>query len=216
MVATSTFFTSLVAFGASVMASSLRACNKTALIIVDVQNDFTLSTGSLSVTNGEAIIPIINKVRDEGKFDMVVLTQDWHPVGHVSFYSRWSADPKAKLFAPYTLPSTGPAPVPRSSSSTSKTILRYRAAIPIINDVRRHGTFDLVATTQDWHPLGHVSLGPRPKRQALCAVHAAVVWPPNTEQVLWPNHCTQNQDGAKFHKDLKRKKSDIVIQKATS
>ena len=56
-----------------------------ALIIVDVQNDF-LPGGSLAVPNGDAIIPIINKI--SGNFDLVVATQDWHPEGHSSFASQ--------------------------------------------------------------------------------------------------------------------------------
>ena len=56
-----------------------------ALIIVDIQNDFT-SGGSLAVPNGELIIPIVNKIQDQ--FDLVVATQDWHPPDHSSFASN--------------------------------------------------------------------------------------------------------------------------------
>ena len=55
-----------------------------ALIIVDIQNDF-LPNGSLSVPDGDLVIPIINKL--QSKFDLVVATQDWHPKNHVSFAS---------------------------------------------------------------------------------------------------------------------------------
>jgi len=57
---------------------------KTALIIVDVQNDFC-SGGSLAVPDADAIIPVINDLRQSLKPDLVVLTQDWHPEGHSSF-----------------------------------------------------------------------------------------------------------------------------------
>ena len=53
-----------------------------ALIIVDIQNDF-LPNGSLSVPDGDLVIPIINKL--QSKFDLVVATQDWHPKNHLSF-----------------------------------------------------------------------------------------------------------------------------------
>ena len=56
-----------------------------ALIIVDVQNDF-LPGGSLAVPDGDAIIPVINKISNN--FDLVVATQDWHPEGHSSFASQ--------------------------------------------------------------------------------------------------------------------------------
>ncbi len=53
-----------------------------ALIIVDVQNDF-LEGGGLAVPNGNEIIPVINKLQDE--FELIVATQDWHPMNHKSF-----------------------------------------------------------------------------------------------------------------------------------
>jgi nicotinamidase/pyrazinamidase len=52
-----------------------------ALIVVDVQNDFADPAGSLSVAGGATIIPTINReielAREGGA--LVVATQDWHP-----------------------------------------------------------------------------------------------------------------------------------------
>ena len=56
-----------------------------ALIVVDIQNDF-LPGGSLAVTDGDRIIPIVNALMKY--FDFVVATQDWHPIDHESFASR--------------------------------------------------------------------------------------------------------------------------------
>ena len=56
----------------------------TALIVIDVQNDFCPG-GALAVTEGDAIIPGINAAMVD--FDAVILTQDWHPAGHSSFAS---------------------------------------------------------------------------------------------------------------------------------
>ncbi|MDR2060122.1 MAG: bifunctional nicotinamidase/pyrazinamidase [Acinetobacter sp.] len=53
-----------------------------ALIVVDVQNGFTPG-GNLAVTNADQIIPLINQLARQ--FEMVVLTQDWHPNQHISF-----------------------------------------------------------------------------------------------------------------------------------
>ena len=54
---------------------------QTALVVVDVQNDFTDPKGSLYVMGGAGIVPTINGQIDEalsaGGF--VVYTQDWHP-----------------------------------------------------------------------------------------------------------------------------------------
>lgn len=56
----------------------------TALIVVDVQNDFCPG-GALAVPGGDEIVPVINALAP--RFETVVLTQDWHPAGHASFAS---------------------------------------------------------------------------------------------------------------------------------
>jgi len=60
-----------------------------ALVVIDVQNCFT-SGGSLAVPDGDAIIPVVNRLRSDyvENFDLVVLTQDWHCSDHVSFASQ--------------------------------------------------------------------------------------------------------------------------------
>ena len=55
-----------------------------ALIIIDVQNDFCPG-GALAVPGGDEVIPVINKLTTA--FDRVIVTQDWHPEGHLSFAS---------------------------------------------------------------------------------------------------------------------------------
>lgn len=57
------------------------------LIIVDIQNDF-LEGGSLAVSGGNDIIPYVNSIQHE--FDLVVATQDWHPLNHKSFAAEHS------------------------------------------------------------------------------------------------------------------------------
>jgi len=53
-----------------------------ALIVIDVQNDFCPG-GALAVPGGDEIVPVINDMM--AGFDTVILTQDWHPSGHLSF-----------------------------------------------------------------------------------------------------------------------------------
>jgi nicotinamidase/pyrazinamidase len=53
-----------------------------ALIVIDVQNDFCPG-GALAVAGGDEVVPRINELI--GRFDHVILTQDWHPAGHSSF-----------------------------------------------------------------------------------------------------------------------------------
>ena len=55
---------------------------KTALLVIDVQNDFCLG-GALEVTDGADIVPLINAVMS--RYEIICLTQDWHPPDHSSF-----------------------------------------------------------------------------------------------------------------------------------
>jgi nicotinamidase/pyrazinamidase len=54
---------------------------RTALLVVDVQNDFADPAGSLYVNGGESVVPTIaqevSDAREAGA--LVVYTQDWHP-----------------------------------------------------------------------------------------------------------------------------------------
>ncbi|HEX9419391.1 MAG TPA: nicotinamidase [Methylomirabilota bacterium] len=54
------------------------------LLVVDVQNCF-MPGGSLAVNDGDKIVPIINRIAPA--FEHVILTQDWHTPGHISFAS---------------------------------------------------------------------------------------------------------------------------------
>jgi nicotinamidase/pyrazinamidase len=55
-----------------------------ALLVIDMQVDF-LPNGALAVAEADTLIPGINAVAR--RFDHVILTQDWHPAGHISFAS---------------------------------------------------------------------------------------------------------------------------------
>jgi nicotinamidase/pyrazinamidase len=54
---------------------------RTALVVVDVQNDFADPEGSLAVAGGEAVVPVVNEeaARAKAAGGFVVATQDWHP-----------------------------------------------------------------------------------------------------------------------------------------
>jgi nicotinamidase/pyrazinamidase len=60
---------------------------RTALVVVDLQNDFADPAGGLSVAGGDAIIPLVNAhVREAGEEGaLVVATQDWHPASTPHF-----------------------------------------------------------------------------------------------------------------------------------
>jgi nicotinamidase/pyrazinamidase len=65
-------------------AGSVPVDDRSVLIVVDVQNCF-LPGGSLAVKDGGQVVPVINRIAH--KFAHVVLTEDWHTPGHVSFAS---------------------------------------------------------------------------------------------------------------------------------
>jgi len=62
---------------------SLQA-SRTALLVIDVQNDF-IPGGQLAVPEGDLIVPLINQLG--GQFRQVIIAQDWHPAKHASFAS---------------------------------------------------------------------------------------------------------------------------------
>jgi nicotinamidase/pyrazinamidase len=69
------------------------------LLVIDVQNDF-LPGGALAVADGDAIIPLVDRLARE--FESVVVTQDWHPAGHASFASSHAgAKPFDLMELPY-------------------------------------------------------------------------------------------------------------------
>jgi nicotinamidase/pyrazinamidase len=58
--------------------------------------------------------------------------------------------------------------------------------------------FEIVITTQDWHPKDHGSFasnhpGSKPYDMGTLS---------GRSQVLWPDHCVQNSQGAQFHREL--------------
>lgn len=70
----------------------------TCLVVLDVQNDF-MPGGALAVPRGDEVVAPINRLAT--RFDNIVLTQDWHPRGQVSFAS---AHPGRKPFETIELP----------------------------------------------------------------------------------------------------------------
>lgn len=71
----------------------------TALVVIDVQNDFCPG-GKLAVADGDAVVGPVNSLMNHAK--AVILTQDWHPADHVSFASNSpGAEPFSTVEMPY-------------------------------------------------------------------------------------------------------------------
>jgi nicotinamidase/pyrazinamidase len=114
-------------------AAPIKPDGASALLVVDVQNCF-LPGGSLAVKDGDQVVPVINRIAKG--FANVVLTQDWHTAGHISF----------------------------ASSHSGKK------------------------------PFETISL-------------------PYGQQVLWPDHCMQDTEGASLSKDLSIPQAALIIRK---
>jgi nicotinamidase/pyrazinamidase len=54
------------------------------LLVIDIQNDFCPG-GALAVARGDEVVAVVNRLAP--RFSHVVMTQDWHPPGHLSFAS---------------------------------------------------------------------------------------------------------------------------------
>lgn len=75
-----------------------------ALLVIDLQNDFCPAVngagGALAVAGGDEIVPVVNALAQ--RLAHVVMTQDWHPRGHISFASAHpGAEPYSTTDAPY-------------------------------------------------------------------------------------------------------------------
>jgi nicotinamidase/pyrazinamidase len=66
------------------MTGKLTVRDRDVLLVVDIQNDFC-PEGRLAVPRGDEVVAPINQAAM--RFEHVVLTQDWHPPGHLSFAS---------------------------------------------------------------------------------------------------------------------------------
>jgi len=80
------------------MVDTIKPDEASALLVTDVQNGF-LPGGNLAVKYGEQVIPVINRIARS--FANVVVTQDWHTAGHISFAS---VHPGKKPFETIDLP----------------------------------------------------------------------------------------------------------------
>lgn len=58
-----------------------------ALLLVDIQNGFCPG-GNLPVPHGDEVVPVANRLIEDGGYDVIVASQDWHPENHGSFASQ--------------------------------------------------------------------------------------------------------------------------------
>ncbi|KAK6522019.1 NAD(+) salvage pathway protein [Arthrobotrys megalospora] len=90
---------------------------KPALLVVDMQEDFCPPNGSLAVTNGRDVIPVINTLLANPTFTTRIATKDWHPSTHISFASNHPAPNNVPFISHTTITN------PHNPSETYKTRL---------------------------------------------------------------------------------------------
>ncbi len=79
--------------------------------------------------------------------------------------------------------------------------------VAVINRLARQ--FRHVVLTQDWHPEDHSSFASSHPGHDIFSTIAMTYGP----QTLWPDHCTWESEGAKFHPDLDIPHAALVIRK---
>jgi nicotinamidase/pyrazinamidase len=79
--------------------------------------------------------------------------------------------------------------------------------VPVIN--RLASRFAHVVLTQDWHPPDHLSFaGSHPGRKPYETIEASY-----GSQILWPDHCVQETEGARLHPDLHIAHAQLLLRK---
>lgn len=79
--------------------------------------------------------------------------------------------------------------------------------VPIINGIQKD--YDLIVATQDWHPKDHLSFASNhPGKEPFDIIDLFGI-----EQVLWPDHCVQNTEGAELHPGLDTGSFEAIIRK---
>lgn len=170
-----------------------------ALIVVDVQNDFI--DGSLALINapagqdGAEVVPVINKLLNESKFDAVVYTQDWHPVDHIAFHDNLH-------LRKHKLKSADQKPTDTKVDMSNRSISQLGA-----NDENNDTSNGKLASDRRYK---------LEKLVTNAQVFDIVLFDDGkVEQKLWPRHCIQESWGAELHSKLKVTPGAIRILKGT-
>jgi nicotinamidase/pyrazinamidase len=79
--------------------------------------------------------------------------------------------------------------------------------VPVVNKLIEK--FNLIVATKDWHPKAHKSFASQHKEKNI----GEVIDLNGNEQVLWPDHCVQNEKGSDFPDFLNTNKIEKVFYK---
>lgn len=91
------------------------------------------------------------------------------------------------------------------------------AAIEAGNIINNNDNIVITISTQDWHPSDHVSFADNNDAKVLTIKEIILPDGSKDNQVMWPRHCVQDTDDAKFHskKVVNQSKPHFVIPKGT-
>lgn len=127
---------------------------KDVLLVIDVQNCF-LPGGTLAVADGDAVIPVINRIAP--LFQNIVVTQDWHTPGHASFAS---SHPGAAPFTVTHLAYGDQVPWPdHCVQGTADAALSDRLDLPKAELILRKGYRQSVDSYSAFLEADHTSTG---------------------------------------------------------
>lgn len=179
-----------------------------ALVIVDVQNDFI--DGSLALINAPAgqdgveVIPSINDLLETCQFDAVVYTKDWHPVDHIAFYDNLHLR-KHRLKVDKTLKSV--------EDEKKENLISNRSGK--CDQVNIDANNDISNNNHNGNSTGPSQFRSKKFLTNVKLYDVVLFDDDKVEQKLWPTHCIQNSWGAELHPKLKIAPDAIIIHKGS-
>jgi len=81
-----------------------------------------------------------------------------------------------------------------------------------VNKLLESDKYKVIIASQDWHPASHLSFASNHNQEPFT--------PYSDDQglgpVLWPDHCVELTEGAKFNSEIKTKEFDYILRKGTA
>jgi nicotinamidase/pyrazinamidase len=78
-----------------------------------------------------------------------------------------------------------------------------------VNELLESDKYKLIVASQDWHPASHLSFASNHNQEPFT--------PYSDDQglgpVLWPDHCIQQSEGARFNSEIKTVQFDYIMRK---
>lgn len=79
-----------------------------------------------------------------------------------------------------------------------------------INQLLNSMEYELIVASQDWHPADHLSFATNHQNKKSFVTYDNQ---PGIGPLLWPVHCVQKTQGAKFNPEINTEKFDYILRK---